>query len=279
MVYCGRFAPSPTGALHLGSLVTALASWLDARAHNGTWLLRIEDLDPPREDKTASALIPHQLEAHGLYWDGQIRYQSQHSATYEAALAQLAQHIFPCDCSRKDLSANQGLHIQACTPHSQPCALRLRVLDADIYFKDACVGEYGHNLKKTVGDFILKRKEGLYAYQLAVVVDDELQGITHIVRGSDLLDNTPRQIYLQQCLGFNTPHYAHLPLVLNADGQKLSKQNLAPPLNLAACLDNLCFAGHFLGLPESAPKNFAHCEDYLKFALQHWQLPRWLYNT
>lgn len=279
MYYRGRFAPSPTGALHTGSLVTALASWLEARTHNGQWLLRIEDLDPPREDPTASVLIPKQLEAHGLVWDGPIRYQSQHSADYEAALAQLAPHIFPCDCSRKTLTASHGLHINPCTPHSQPCALRLRVPDSETAFNDACVGHYAHNLKYTAGDFILKRKEGLYAYQLAVVVDDELQGISHIVRGSDLLDNTPRQIYLQQCLGFNTPHYAHLPLVLNADGQKLSKQNLAPPLNLDTCLQNLCFAGQFLGLPPHKPDDFAHIADFLKFALQHWQLPRWQFTA
>lgn len=273
MTYIGRFAPTPTGPLHMGSLVAALASYLDAKAHDGQWLLRIEDLDPPREDPAASTYMPEQLLAHDLQWDGEIEYQSQHAERYEAVLEQLRQqgHLFPCACSRKSLSANQGLHHGQCpTPNNdQPAAMRLLVTDKTERFKDAVFGKYEQVLTE-VGDQVLKRKDGLYAYQLAVVVDDYNSGINHIVRGVDLLDNTPRQLYLMDCLGYPQPSYLHLPLIINDDGQKLSKQNQARALDLATPKANLLFALAFLKQPE--PTDQSSLESILSFAVKHWDV-------
>lgn len=230
--YRGRFAPSPTGPLHAGSILAALASYLDARANKGRWLVRIEDLDPPRESKEAAASILRTLESLGLHWDESVVYQSQRTTAYEAALAQLdAQSLlYACNCSRQKLS---GLSVYPgwCREHhivrGTATALRCRVSDVTIGFSDRIQGAFAQQLAGEVGDFIVHRRDGLFAYQLAVVVDDASQGITDIVRGIDLLDSTPRQIYLQQRLGYPSPRYAHVPVVVNAEGQKLGKQQYA----------------------------------------------------
>ncbi len=272
--YIGRFAPTPTGPLHQGSLVAALASYLDAKKNNGKWLLRIEDLDPPREDESASELIPQQLLAHGLNWIGPVGYQSQNSARYEKALLQLKNQmrLFPCTCSRKDLSNQNGLHQGDChSSPTKPHAWRLPVEDKYYSFEDTVYGNFGHNLKTAVGDQILKRKDGLYAYQLAVVVDDHLDRINHVVRGVDLLDNTPRQLYLMKCLNISPPKYTHLPLILNSDGQKLSKQNQAKALNLQTAPENLVLALGFLNQVQP-PEHLSHsCKTIINWAIEHWQ--------
>lgn len=272
MSYIGRFAPTPTGPLHYGSLVAALASYLDAKANNGKWLLRIEDLDPPREDPNASTLIPDQLLAHGLQWDGEIQYQSNNSDAYEAALSLLdcKQLLFPCNCSRKDLAISNGLHQGVCNSTTdKPHALRFLVSHTSIEFYDQVYGDYEQDLAK-VGDQILKRKDQLYAYQLAVLVDDFHSAITHVVRGVDLLDNTPRQIHLLEQLDWPVPKYLHIPLITNESGQKLSKQNQAPALELSTPEQNLINALTFLNqaLP---PTDSTSIESILIWAIQHWQ--------
>ena len=272
--YIGRFAPTPTGPLHFGSLVAALASYLDAKSHNGTWLLRIEDLDPPREDKAASELIPKQLLEHGLQWDGEIEFQSQHSSRYEHYLEKLRnlELLFPCTCSRKNLASNKGLHLGNChSSTNDPHAWRLSVPNDTYSFIDRVYGENSQSLAE-VGDQVLKRKDGLYAYQLAVVVDDYESSISHVVRGLDLLDNTPRQLYLMQCLGIKTPSYLHIPLITNDSGQKLSKQNQAQALNLNTIEDNLLKAMTFLKQPPVPLESQQDSQSILKWAIQNWQV-------
>jgi glutamyl-Q tRNA(Asp) synthetase len=230
--YVGRFAPSPTGPLHFGSLVAALASFLDARHHGGTWLLRIEDLDPPREQATAADTIIAQLAALGLHHDGAILYQSDRLAAYESAMARLIDRdlAYPCTCSRKRI---EGIYDGRCRDRrfdrtKAPYAVRVRVDNRVLAVDDRLQGPQLWHLDQDVGDFVIKRRDGYFAYQLAVVVDDAFQGVTHIVRGDDLLDSMPRQVYLGDCLGFRRVDYLHTPLVMGADGEKLSKQNLAP---------------------------------------------------
>jgi glutamyl-Q tRNA(Asp) synthetase len=276
--YIGRFAPTPTGPLHFGSLVAALASYLDAKAHDGTWLLRIEDLDPPREDPSASLRIPQQLEQHGLCWDGEIQFQSQHSSRYEAALEQLsASHdTFLCQCSRKQLSTGAGLHQGVCQQppshdNKHPAAIRLKAPDQVISFTDGVYGDYRQNLFQGVGDQVLKRKDALYAYQLAVVVDDHHAGINHVVRGVDLLDNTPRQLYLIDRLGFTRPHYLHIPLATNPQGQKLSKQNQATAIEANDARKNILAALGFLQQPIHEHMASYSLDELLTEAIQHWQ--------
>ncbi|NVK39141.1 MAG: tRNA glutamyl-Q(34) synthetase GluQRS [Gammaproteobacteria bacterium] len=275
--YIGRFAPTPTGPLHFGSLIAALASYLDAKAHDGKWLLRIEDLDPPREDPAASERMPHQLLDHGLQWDGDIQYQSQHSANYEAALKQLAanKRTFACGCSRKQLSVHNGLHQGDCHFNQQgPAAIRLAVPDESIGVQDRIYGHYEQNLLNDVGDQVLKRKDGFYAYQLAVVVDDYLSGINHVVRGVDLLDNTPRQIFLMQCLGYPVPSYLHIPLAINEHGQKLSKQNQATAIESQDAKANILKALSFLQQDISSTMSNSSLRDILQMACQNWQPSR-----
>lgn len=275
--YIGRFAPTPTGPLHFGSLIAALASYLDAKFHNGQWLLRIEDLDPPREDPAASERIPQQLLDHGLHWDGEIQFQSQHSERYESALKQLASqgHTFGCTCSRKQLAASNGLHQGIC-PHNThgPAAIRLAVPNASYSLNDRVYGQYEQNLFHDVGDQVLKRKDGFYAYQLAVVVDDHFTGINHVVRGVDLLDNTPRQIYLMQCLGYPVPNYLHIPLAVNEHGQKLSKQNRATAIASQDAKANILKALRFLQQDVSDTMTNSNLEDILEMASQSWQPSR-----
>lgn len=234
--YRGRFAPTPSGPLHFGSLVAALGSYLDARQAGGAWLLRIEDIDPPRCPAGASDTILRQLEAFGLHWDGPVSYQSDNHDAYQAALGRLIDQglAYPCSCSRKqwrDHPIYPGWCRDGIREPDRPAAWRLRsdLALRPIEWQDRLFGTQRFD-PAALGDVVLKRKDGLWAYQLAVVVDDAAQGITEIVRGHDLLDNTPWQRQLQVALGLTEPRYLHLPLILGADGQKLSKQNLAPAL-------------------------------------------------
>ena len=252
--YRGRFAPSPTGDLHFGSLVAALGSWLRARSEGGIWLVRIEDLDPPREVAGAAERILATLAAFGLVSDEPVLRQSERHALYEAALRQLIERglAFPCACSRKQLEASGGLHLAPCPAPAAGVAhaWRARVPDIEVGFHDAVVGHYAQSLRREVGDFVLKRNDGLYAYQLAVVVDDAAQGITEVVRGADLLDSTPRQIWLQRALGLATPDYLHLPLVRDEHGRKLGKSMASLPVDARDPLPALRAALRFLGQAE-----------------------------
>ncbi|WP_081961348.1 tRNA glutamyl-Q(34) synthetase GluQRS [Aquabacterium sp. NJ1] len=288
--YIGRFAPSPTGPLHAGSLVAALASWLDARAHGGSWLVRIEDVDLPRCVPGADQLILQQLASCGLIPDAPPVYQSQRGALYQAALDQLVAngHAYPCGCTRADIAqANATLGLSkprhgdlvypgTCRPErgglqGKPArAWRLQVPDAPhdlITWQDRRLGPQHQHLASAVGDFVIKRADGLWAYQLAVVVDDAAQGVTHIVRGADLCDNTPRQILLQRWLGLPTPRYLHTPLVLGDNGEKLSKQNGARALDLSSPQATLQQAGRALGLVTEARGSVA---DWLAQAVRQW---------
>ncbi len=284
-MYIGRFAPSPTGPLHFGSLVAAVASYCDAKANQGKWLVRMEDLDKPREIAGAADTILGQLEAFGFTWDGEIRYQSQRGALYTEAFQQLnAQNVlYPCTCTRKEIadsSQQWGIEgviypktclTQALKPHAS-IAWRVKTNAAPIHFEDAIQGAISQQLNTAVGDFILKRADGLFAYQLAVVVDDAAQGINHIVRGADLLASTPRQIYLQQLLQLQTPHYAHVPLACNAAGEKLSKQTLAKTLDASHAHQLIFEALAFLGQqPPDELKN-ATLADIWHWAIANWQL-------
>ncbi len=233
--YIGRFAPSPTGPLHLGSLYTALASFLQARSQKGVWLLRIDDLDTPRTIKGSADSILKTLEAFGLYWDDRVFYQSQYLDVYNEILDQLAKKnlIYPCTCSRKIVT---DIYSGVCRnkqdlPNS-PYSLRIKTDNRIIAFEDELQGLIAHNLAEQDGDFILKRKDRIIAYQFAVVVDDNLQQVNHVVRGFDLLDSTPKQIYLQQILGFKTPGYMHVPVITDKSGYKLSKQTLATAVDV-----------------------------------------------
>ena len=230
----GRFAPTPSGHLHFGSLVAALASFLDARASGARWLLRMEDLDPPREVPGAAAAILRALENYGFEWDGPVLYQSQRSAAYAEVVEQLIKRdlAYACSCSRSQL-AGHAIYPGTCRHAGRSrhdAAIRLRVPDADFAFIDRVQGHYSRNLAREDGDFIIQRRDGLFAYQLAVVVDDAFQGVTDVVRGADLLDSTPRQLYLQQLLGLPHPAYLHVPLLLQPDGHKLGKSYRSPPL-------------------------------------------------
>ncbi|MFQ6313624.1 tRNA glutamyl-Q(34) synthetase GluQRS [Lysobacter capsici] len=254
--YRGRFAPSPTGDLHAGSLLAAFGSWLLARHHGGDWLVRIEDLDPPREVPGAAERQLRALAAFGLDSDETVVRQSQRHALYQHALDRLIDQgrAFVCRCSRSDLAAVGGIHRRCVTSSAEQksaapqAAIRLRVNDGDIvHFNDAIQGPQAQDLAREVGDFVLRRADGYWAYQLAVVVDDADQGITNVVRGADLLDSTGRQILLQRALGLPTPAYAHLPLLLDAHGRKLSKSDAARPLDPADPLPALRAAWRALG--------------------------------
>jgi len=271
MTYRGRFAPSPTGPLHFGSLVSALASWLDARAHRGAWLVRVEDIDGPRTVPGAAEDILATLERFGMHADEPPVWQSTRMPRYQEALEQLKATgvIYPCGCTRKEIADSLlNAHARNTTLaypgtcrdglHGKPArAWRLRVPDGDsavITFEDRWQGKQTQNLATEVGDFVLKRADDQWAYQLAVVVDDADAGITHIVRGADLMDSTARQIYLQRCLGVPTPEYLHVPVVTNEAGEKLSKQNGATALDSEKPLEALSAAARHLGLDlENAP--------------------------
>ena len=297
--YRGRFAPSPTGPLHFGSLVAAVGSYLDALAHGGEWLVRIEDVDTPRNVPGADADILRTLENFGFEWQGEVLYQSTRGEAYAAALDQLtaAGLAYGCACSRKEIAqvlATQGQGQQrhgelvypgTCRPENgglhgrEARAWRLHIAaclqrdglpaDALTHWQDRRLGPQSQRVAEAVGDFVLRRADGLWAYQLAVVVDDAAQGITDVVRGEDLTDNTARQIVLQRALGLPTPRYLHTPLVLGANGEKLSKQNAAEPLpegGAAQCVANLQAAAVALGLPAVSAAS-------PEAALRQWILP------
>ncbi|MBM3765815.1 MAG: tRNA glutamyl-Q(34) synthetase GluQRS [Acidobacteria bacterium] len=258
--YCGRFAPSPTGPLHFGSLVAAVGSWLDARRAGGRWLVRIEDIDVLRCVPGADGDILRTLEAYALDWDEEVVWQTRRHDLYRAALESLSSKVFPCSCARKpryDGACRNGTNLP-------PRTIRLRVPDALIRFEDRRLGAFEENLEATCGDFILKRADGLYAYQLAVVVDDADQRITDVVRGADLLDSTARQIWLQRQLGVPTPRYLHLPVALGSGGEKLSKQTGAPPIPPHGDVATLRKALAFLGVQNIEG---ATCREILARAL------------
>jgi|DEB0MinimDraft_12_1074336.scaffolds.fasta_scaffold27621_2 glutamyl-Q tRNA(Asp) synthetase len=293
----GRFAPSPTGPLHFGSLVSALASYLDIRQRGGRWLVRIEDIDPPREVPGASETILRQLDAHGLHWDGNVLYQSERLPSYLEALEQLKQKdlIYYCQCNRPRMQRLGGIYDSQCRYlqlAAKDNAIRLNVGDivsaetgiggatenqtgaAHLSFTDQIMGHYQQCLRAEVGDFVLRRRDGLFSYQLAVVVDDQYQGITHITRGSDLLDSTPRQIYLQQCLGYSQLEYAHLPVAINLNGQKLSKQNHAAALVPGNEAHNLFTALVWLQQEPPAALAKQSITEILDWGIKHWFLAK-----
>ncbi|SEI47048.1 tRNA glutamyl-Q(34) synthetase GluQRS [Frateuria terrea] len=258
MTYRGRFAPSPTGLLHFGSLAAAVGSWLCARHADGQWLVRVEDIDPPRQVPGSAQAILSALPAFGLVADLPALFQSKRQAAYDAAFERLraADLVFPCWCSRAQLAGEEGIHRDghciAPPEPDRPPAWRLRVPDVTIAFDDALQGPQRQNLREAAGDFVIRRVEGYYAYQLACVVDDAFQQITEVVRGNDLLDSTPRQIWLQRCLGLPTPVYRHLPLALDEQGRKLSKSAQAHPVDPADPLPALRQVLAFLDVQTSA---------------------------
>lgn len=284
--YRGRFAPSPTGPLHFGSLLAAVGSCLEARCRGGEWLLRIEDVDEPRCPPGNEALILGALEAHGFAWDGEVLVQSRRKDRYRAALETLrsAGLAFPCACSRREMADSRigadGAHVYPGTcraglpPGRLARAWRLRVPDGETCFDDAVQGRVCQDLAAEVGDFVLLRADGYFAYQLAVVVDDADQGITHVVRGADLIDSTARQVFLQRCLGVPTPAYAHLPVAVNAAGEKLSKQTLAMALDDAAPGPSLVSALEFLGQAPPPRLAAASVAEIWSWGLDHWRLDR-----
>lgn len=320
-IYRGRFAPSPTGPLHFGSLVAAVGSYLDAKHHQGKWLVRIEDLDTPRTIMGAADEILGTLEAYGLYWDDDagraapanlsgiarptVLYQSQRTAAYEEAFHKLQAigAVYPCCCTRKEI-ADSALHGIDGQIYPGTCrngipagregrAWRVRTdiqqpvrpelveghtgfdkLRGVVVFNDALQGRIAQNLESEIGDFVVKRADGLFAYQLAVVVDDAAQGITHVVRGADLLYSTPRQIYLQRLLGLPTPAYMHLPVAVNAQGEKLSKQTLARPVEKSSAVSTLFDALVFLRQDPPAELRLGTIEEMLAWAVANWQPER-----
>ncbi|MES2072793.1 MAG: tRNA glutamyl-Q(34) synthetase GluQRS [Pseudomonadota bacterium] len=287
--YVGRFAPSPTGPLHLGSLVAAMASYLDARANQGVWLVRIEDLDFDRNVAGADQAILVSLQRCGMHIDGEVQWQSRRQDLYAAAFARLAARIYPCSCSRKEIADSRtslsgtaalvypGTCRNGLAPGKHARAYRLRVpLQADglIRFHDRWYGDMQQDLGSEVGDFVLKRADGFWAYQLAVVVDDAAQGITHIVRGADLLDSTARQIYLQSLLEVPQPVYLHVPVVSNVAGEKLSKQTGAQAIDDGSSSQDLLHkallpAAQFLGLQIAAANSM---EEFWEKAVPAWKL-------
>lgn len=284
MTYRGRFAPSPTGPLHFGSLVAAVASYLEAKTQRGEWLVRMEDLDTPRTLPGVADDILRTLEAFGLHWDGAVLYQSTRNGAYRAALDQLQQQgmLYGCACTRREIT-DSALHGVDGPVYPGTCrnglpagratrATRVRSASARITFDDAIQGTITQDVEHEVGDFVVQRADGLYAYQLAVVVDDAAQGITDIVRGADLLDSTPRQIWLQHLLGMPTPRYAHVPVAVNAQGEKLSKQTHASPLDHRRAAPALAQTLRFLGQAVPLELDQGSLAALWAWALQHWQV-------
>ncbi|MEQ1774747.1 MAG: tRNA glutamyl-Q(34) synthetase GluQRS [Burkholderiales bacterium] len=285
-IYRGRFAPSPTGPLHFGSLVAAVGSYLDARSHGGQWLVRIEDIDTPRVIPGAADDILRTLEQLGMHWDDAVMVQSQRGAAYRAAFEKLRARgvLYPCACTRREIADSAllgavhgidgfvypGICRDGLPEGRAPRATRVRTNGVPITFDDAIQGAITQNLERDVGDFVVWRADGLFAYQLAVVVDDAEQGITDVVRGADLLDSTPRQIYLQQLLDLPAPRYAHLPVAVNARGEKLSKQTLAKPIDTTQPAREIVRALRFLGQPVEAEWQDAALRDLWPWAITHW---------
>ncbi|MDB5774148.1 MAG: glutamyl-Q tRNA(Asp) ligase [Herbaspirillum sp.] len=290
--YVGRFAPSPSGPLHAGSLAAAMASYLDARLHGGVWLLRIEDIDETRTVPDAIAAIRQALSALGMHWDHAVATQSERKQLYQAACERLGALVYPCACTRKEIidsvtriglpRAADGAAIYPGTCRNGVAdgkigrTLRIRVPDADdpqrlIHFDDRWFGPLTQDLASETGDFVLKRADGFWAYQLAVVVDDAAQGVTDVVRGADLIDSTARQIYLQRLLGVPTPAYLHVPLLAGDDGEKLSKQNGAPALDLSRPLRELSACARFLGLESGIAANTDSVDAFWPQAIAAWE--------
>jgi glutamyl-Q tRNA(Asp) synthetase len=284
MTYCGRFAPSPTGRLHFGSLVAAVASYADARAHAGRWLLRMEDVDRTREVQGAADDILRTLDVFGFAWSGEVVYQSRRTALYERAIDRLraAGAAYPCGCSRSAIAAAgragpegpiyPGTCRYGMPPGGRERAVRVLTDDTPVVLHDAICGEVGQRIESEVGDFVVRRADGCFAYQLAVVVDDAEQGVTDVVRGGDLLGSTPRQVHLQRLLGLPTPRYAHVPLVLGADGRKLSKQDRSRPVDRGAPLQALRAAWAFLG--QSGTDAAQTPEEFWQLATLAWDLSK-----
>lgn len=286
--YCGRFAPSPTGPLHFGSLVAALGSCLEARSRGGSWKLRLEDVDGPRCQLEAADAIQHALATFGFEWDGEVMVQSRRIAAYQSAFDRLRafDRVFACACTRREMADSSlpvavdgariygGICRNGLPPDKVARAWRLRVDEGELIFLDAVQGPISQDLAREVGDFILLRADGQFAYQLAVVVDDADQGVTHVVRGADLLGSTARQILLQRLLGLPTPSYVHLPVAVNAAGEKLSKQTLAAPLDLQRPLPSLLAALRFLGQAPPGELSGASIEEAWRWAGANWDLAR-----
>jgi glutamyl-Q tRNA(Asp) synthetase len=273
--YTGRFAPSPSGDLHLGSLFTAVASFLDARSHAGEWLLRIEDLDTPREVYGAAERIMQTLAAFGFEWPEPVLRQSARIAVYQNIINELEQRgsAYRCGCSRRDLGEEPrypGTCRELSLPPGTAAALRLRVNAGTIHFHDVLQGAFRQDVARSVGDYILQRRDGIMAYALAVVVDDAAQGITHIVRGADLLDSTPRQICLQRELNLPTPVYCHVPVLVEADGSKLAKSRRSIALDPQAAGRELCGVLSLFGLPVPAKLPRAGLRSIWAWADEHW---------
>jgi glutamyl-Q tRNA(Asp) synthetase len=280
--YHGRFAPSPTGPLHFGSLVAAVGSYLQARSQGGRWSVRIDDIDPPREMPGAADAILRTLDRFGLHWDGPVIYQSRRMDAYVDALTRLAAAgmTYPCVCSRRDIAEHAG-DSQATVPYPGTCrqgvppgsndyAIRVRVEDAPIRFVDRAQGRVVENLNEISGDFVVRRRDGLIAYHLAVVVDDAEAGITEIVRGCDLLDSTARQVHLQRLLNLATPDYLHLPVAVDRTGQKLSKQNLAAPVDGSDPVPTLSKVMAFLGQGQYTDVRNADPAAFRAWAIDRW---------
>jgi glutamyl-Q tRNA(Asp) synthetase len=282
--YRGRFAPSPTGPLHFGSLVAAAGSYLEARSRAGSWLVRMEDLDRPREAQGAADAILRALEGYGFEWDGSVMRQSDRAAAYRAALQRLERDgaVFACTCTRREIAdstlgeAGGPVYPGTCrngpAPGRSAWAIRARADNAVIGFEDRLQGRIEQNLASEVGDFVVRRADGLFAYQLAVVVDDSEQGITDVVRGADLLASTPRQILLQRLLGCATPGYLHLPVAVNRNGEKLSKQTHAAPLELTQASLRLWRALRFLGQKPPVELKAEGIQTLWNWAHAHWRV-------
>ncbi|VVN90431.1 tRNA glutamyl-Q(34) synthetase GluQRS [Pseudomonas fluorescens] len=282
--YIGRFAPTPSGHLHFGSLVAAVASYLDARSIGGRWLMRMEDLDPPREEPGAQAAILNALENYGFEWDGEMVRQSDRHDAYAQVLDRLFNQglAYACTCSRKTLEPYHGIYPGFCrnAGHAREgTAIRLRVPELEYHFEDRVQGEFRQHLGRDVGDFVIRRRDGLYAYQLAVVLDDAWQGVTDIVRGADLLDSTPRQLYLQELLGFPQPRYLHVPLITQPNGHKLGKSYRSPPLTDHQATPLLLRALRALGQNPASELDDASPREVLNWGIRHWdalKIPRTL---
>jgi glutamyl-Q tRNA(Asp) synthetase len=279
MTYIGRFAPSPSGPLHFGSYIAALGSYLDARANKGQWLIRIEDIDPPREVAGAADNILATLEGLMLHWDQTVDYQSAQLDNYQQICEQLTQQglVYACECTRKIIKQSGGIYQNTCRTKllkaaHLPYALRLKVLEPITSFTDLIQGKINIPLAQASEDFIIKRRDGLYAYMLAVVYDDHRQGITHVVRGNDLLETTASQIVLYKALGYQLPKFAHLPLIVNKAGNKLSKQNQAPAINIQDKEQLLLLALNILNLPLEKQHHDYSYSELLAWAVENWQL-------
>ena len=275
--YRGRFAPSPSGFLHFGSLIAALASYLDAKHNNGQWLVRIEDIDPPREKKGASAEILKTLDAYGLHWDEEVLYQSQQSALYQAVLAELAQQksSYYCRCTRAQIKAIGGIYLGHCRDIEHPqnnSAIRVINRFGVSQYNDLIQGQVNCNAALAKEDFIVLRKDGLFAYQLAVVVDDIYQNISHVIRGCDLLEPTARQLSFYQTLQKPPPQYGHFPLAVTEKGFKLSKQNNAPEIDKSSPVPSLFSALTFLGQQPNDELLDASVDELLHWAISHWSI-------